>query len=198
MKKNQVATYQISETFKITGRGIVFAGFIMDGVVSIGDYIEFSTLDKVLKRKIAGVEGIRSFQPTKVNTGLLIKCENDQEIEELRNWEPKNTVATVLKINERIKLWADFNASSDFGLRLNCNGTLKDLEKRNLILEEGMELLLWGEDYNEDDERDDLIVVATARYNSKRSIWEGEFDWNEIRHESELKNNDTTTQAKKS
>lgn len=189
----KVATYQISDTFKITGRGIVFAGFILDGVVSIGDCIEFSTEDKILKRKITGVEGITFSQPNRVNTGLLIECENEQEIEELRNWEPQNTTATILKKNQRIKLWADFNAPSDFGLRLNCLGTIKDLERQNLKLEEGMELLLWDEDYNEEYERDDLIVKATARYNSKNSIWEGEFEWNEIKHESELKNNDTTT-----
>lgn len=193
MAKKQVATYQISDTFKITGRGIVFAGFIMDGVVSIGDYIEFSTGNKILKRIIAGVEGIRFSQPTKVNTGLLIKCESEQEIEELRNWEPKNTIAAIFQIRERVKLWTDFNASSDFGLRLNCPGTLKDLETQNLNLEEGMELLLWDEDYNQDNERDDLFVKATARYNSKRAIWEGEFEWSEIKHESDRKKNDDNT-----
>lgn len=151
-----------------------------------------------MKRKITGVEGIRFSQPNKVNTGLLIECENEQEIEELRNWEPQETNATVLKVNQKIKLWADFNASSDFGLRLNCLGTIKDLERQNLNLEEGMELLLWDEDYNDQNERDDLIVKATARYNSKLSIWEGEFDWEEIKNESEIENNDTTTQAKKS
>jgi len=97
MKENQVATYQISNTFTITGRGIVFAGVILNGVVSIGDSIEFSAFDKVLKRKIIGVEGIRTTQANKVNTGLLIKCENDREIDELRNWNPQESTAAILK-----------------------------------------------------------------------------------------------------
>lgn len=96
MKETPVATYQIAETFRITDRGIVFVGFILEGAVSIGDFIEFLALGKVFTRKIIGIEGTLSKQPTQVNTGLLIQCENDQEIEVLRNWDPQNTLAKVL------------------------------------------------------------------------------------------------------
>lgn len=44
-----------------------------------------------------------------------------------------------------IKLWANFNATSDFGLRLNCKGTLEDIETQNIVLQEGMSVLLWDE-----------------------------------------------------
>jgi len=97
MNKNQVAKYQIDDTFKITGRGIVFAGIIIDGDISLGDFIEFSVLDKIYIRKITGVEGIRSSQPTVANTGLLINCQNEQEIDELKNWKPNNEIAIVFK-----------------------------------------------------------------------------------------------------
>lgn len=100
MKDNQVAKYQIANTFKITGRGIVFAGFILDGTISIGNYIEFSVFDKVFKRKITGVEGITSSQPTKVNTGLLIQCTDEKEIDELRKWKPENTTAIICQQND--------------------------------------------------------------------------------------------------
>ena len=95
MKNKTIATYQISDTFAITGRGIVLAGFILGGTISIGNLIEFKAFDKKLKRRITGIEGIRTAQPNNVNTGILIECENDQEIEVLRIWEPKDTVASV-------------------------------------------------------------------------------------------------------
>ncbi len=95
MKDNQVAKYQISDTFKITGRGIVFAGFILDGTISIGNDIEFLVYDKVFKRKITGIEGITKSQPTNVNTGLLIQCTDEKEIDELRKWIPENTTAII-------------------------------------------------------------------------------------------------------
>ncbi len=39
-----------------------------------------------------------------------------------------------------IKLWADFNSSTENGLGLNCNGTIEDLAKQNVELKEGMRL----------------------------------------------------------
>lgn len=86
-----------------------------------------------------------------------------------------------------IKIWADFNATSDFGLRLNCKGTLEDLERRNIVLQEGMSVLLWDEDYDDSNRRDDLIVEAIIRFNQNTEVWEGEFNWDDIKHESEYK-----------
>jgi len=91
------AKYLIVDTFKIEGRGIVFAGYITEGLVSPGDTIEFIAFDRLRKRKITGVEGIRKSQPDKVNTGLLIKCNSNAEIDELRNWQPSNHLAIIYK-----------------------------------------------------------------------------------------------------
>ncbi|MGZ4034171.1 MAG: hypothetical protein ACXVP4_04850, partial [Bacteroidia bacterium] len=90
--RQETAKYLIADTFKITGRGIVFAGYITEGTVSIGDTIEFTVLSTLFQRRIIGVEGITKSQPDKVNTGLLIKCDCDSEIDELRNWKPNNNV----------------------------------------------------------------------------------------------------------
>ena len=100
MNENQVEKYQILDTFKITGKGIVFSGFILDGIISIGNFIEFSAYDKVFKRQITGVEGITSSQSVKANTGLLIKCIDKQEIEKLRDWKPENIIAFVYEQND--------------------------------------------------------------------------------------------------
>jgi hypothetical protein len=93
----ETAKYCIADTFKITGRGLVFAGYITEGLFSIGDTIEFVALSSIFQRKIIGIEGIRKSQPDKVNTGLLIKCDKEAEIDKLKNWKPDNIVATIYK-----------------------------------------------------------------------------------------------------
>lgn len=93
----ETAKYFIANTFKINRRGLVFAGYITEGFVSIGDTIEFTALSTLYHRKIIGVEGITKSQPDKINTGLLIMCDNDEEIDELVNWRPDNIVAIIYK-----------------------------------------------------------------------------------------------------
>ena len=92
MKKR--STYQINDTFRITGRGIVFAGNISEGLVSIGDFIEFKKNGTELKRKIIGIEGIRSLKEEN-NCGLVIQTSNEEEIDELITWNPKGQTATI-------------------------------------------------------------------------------------------------------
>ena len=89
------ARYIIHDTFKITGRGIVFAGRIESGTISIGEFIEFQANNRTWKRKITGVDFIRHKPENEVNLGLLIQCENDEEIGELRNWRPNREIGIV-------------------------------------------------------------------------------------------------------
>jgi hypothetical protein len=185
--ESEIAKYYISDTFLITGRGIVFAGYIQDGEVKMGSYIELPTPNKIILRRIVGIEGIRFSQPDKVNTGLCIACIDDKEIKELRDWKPSNLTTTIWQMEEPIKLWVDFNATSDFGFRLNCHGTINDLERQNLKLKDGLKLLLWDEDFDDNDKPNNMFVEATARYNDSKGIWEGECNLKDIKHESEMK-----------
>lgn len=88
------AKYQIDDTFKVTGRGVVFAGKILEGIINLGDLIEFEFNGESLRRKITGIEGIRS-TPEKPNTGILIECKDGSEIDELRSWNPDGTIVKV-------------------------------------------------------------------------------------------------------
>jgi len=47
-----IATYQIHDTFRITGRGIIFSGNILDGEFMTGDFIKFDFNGQILLRKI--------------------------------------------------------------------------------------------------------------------------------------------------
>lgn len=42
-----------------------------------------------------------------------------------------------LESSDEIFLWADFNASHQLGLRLNCNGTIDDLAQQGIEFKEG-------------------------------------------------------------
>ncbi len=75
----KIAKFQVEDIFEITGRGLVFAGRIVDGVISMGNKAEFDLSNNSLKREIIGIEGIRHSNPEKVNTGLIIKCQNEEE-----------------------------------------------------------------------------------------------------------------------
>lgn len=94
MKKR--STYQINDTFRITGRGIVFAGNISEGLVSIGNWIEFNFQGHIIRRKITGIEGIRSLKEEN-NCGLVIEALNEKEIEELRSWQPNGQTASIFE-----------------------------------------------------------------------------------------------------
>ncbi len=93
MKK--VAVFQITDTFTITGRGLVLAGQILEGFISVNDSIEFMALGNTLKRKVVAVEFIRFSQPREDNIGLVIECKDREEMKELDAWEPQGLKATV-------------------------------------------------------------------------------------------------------
>jgi len=95
MNKEFVAKFKIENIFKITGRGIVFAGVITEGSISIGNVIEFVVFNKLKIRKIIGIEDIRHSQPDIVNIGLIVKIEDEIEIEELLNWTPDSTMGVI-------------------------------------------------------------------------------------------------------
>jgi translation elongation factor EF-Tu-like GTPase len=94
MKKR--STYQINDTFRITGRGIVFVGNISEGLVSIGNWIEFDFNGTKIKRKITGIEGIRSIKEEN-NCGLLIETLDDKEVDELKKWQPNGQTALIFE-----------------------------------------------------------------------------------------------------
>jgi translation elongation factor EF-Tu-like GTPase len=89
------AKFRILDTFTITGRGLVMAGYIEEGIFETGDYIEFSAFDKKRKRKITGISSFYKPNPHVMTTGLLIKCDDENEIDELRRWRPKDEVGAI-------------------------------------------------------------------------------------------------------
>ena len=97
MDKTPTAKYQIADTFKITGRGLVFAGEIIEGEVHTGDLIEFVFSGQTRLRKIKGIELIRRIDKNPNITGLLISCVDQNEIDELKGHLSLNQISLIYK-----------------------------------------------------------------------------------------------------
>lgn len=71
------------------------------------------------------------------------------------------------------RIFADFhNADGQGRLRLNCVGTIEDLSRQNIKLQDGQSLTLYSEE---------LEVEGVVQYSEQESLWVAAIDWNQIR-----------------
>ena len=90
-----VATYQICDTFQITGRGIVFTGHILQGEFNLGNIIRFDFNGQPLERKIKGIDDAMRVVKGYPSVGIMIESLNEEENEDLRNWNPNRIEAKI-------------------------------------------------------------------------------------------------------
>ena len=71
------------------------------------------------------------------------------------------------------RIFADFHNADEQGrLRLNCVGTIEDLSRQNIKLEDGQLLALYDEE---------LEVDGMVQYSQEESLWVAVIDWKQIR-----------------
>ncbi|MEG4044247.1 hypothetical protein [Microcoleus sp. Pol17_C1] len=71
------------------------------------------------------------------------------------------------------RIFADFHNADEQGrLRLNCVGTIEDLSRQNIKLEDGKFLALYDEE---------LEVDGVVQYSEEESLWVAVIDWKQIR-----------------
>jgi hypothetical protein len=71
------------------------------------------------------------------------------------------------------RVYADFhNADVQGRLRLNCVGTVEDLAQQQIMLRDGLLLMLYSED---------LEVEGRVQYSTEENLWVAVIDWNAIR-----------------
>lgn len=99
MKKPR-GTYQIHDTFIITGRGIVFLGEILEGELLIGDTIQFEFEGQLMERIISGTDKGMRVAEGKPKVGIVLRTKNEDEILALRKWKPNLTIAKIYSIEE--------------------------------------------------------------------------------------------------
>ena len=77
-------------------------------------------------------------------------------------------------MNPLIKVYADFNNADSKGrIRLNTEGTYRDLQRMNIKLEEGLEVLL--------DDDEGLAILGTVLFSEEEGIWVGRINWDELK-----------------
>jgi len=71
------------------------------------------------------------------------------------------------------KIFVDFNNSDRQGrVRLNCVGTVEDLNRLGIVLREGTEMLLSCVE---------LEIEGIATYSTEEGLWVARVDWDRIR-----------------
>jgi hypothetical protein len=76
------------------------------------------------------------------------------------------------------KVFADFhNADVQGRLRLNCIGTVEDLARQNIELQDGQLLTLYSEE---------LEVEGVVQYSSEEKLWVAAIDWDAIKESQDL------------
>jgi hypothetical protein len=97
----KIGTFQVERIFEITGRGLVLAGDILDGLVGAGYHIECTIEGEEYTRKIKSVEMISHTEPGKYSVGLLIGGAKDG----IYQWKNKDLNAVKASVYvERLKL----------------------------------------------------------------------------------------------
>src|SRR4051812_27976050 len=87
--------------------------------------------------------------------------------------------------------YADFQNLDDANrLRLTCAGTLRDLERQGIRLQEGLVLTLYTDDADDQGRPDELRVEGVVHYDESERCWVASVDWGALRHAS-----DGTTRA---
>jgi hypothetical protein len=76
------------------------------------------------------------------------------------------------------RVFVDFHNADEQGrLRLNCIGTIEDLARQHIELENGQRLMLYGED---------LEVDGVIQFSEDEKIWVVAINWNQIRQVEQL------------
>ena len=72
----------------------------------------------------------------------------------------------------KVRVFADFhNADGKGRVRLNCAGTIADLERQGIVLQDGQSLSIYSEE---------LEVEGVVHYSEEEKLWTVEIDWNGI------------------
>jgi hypothetical protein len=86
-------TFKIEYSFKLSGRGLVAVGQIIEGRIHVGDFLSFHTGINGVTMKISGVEFVDSSQ--KFAVGLIFAYENEIQRKEFEALNLKEQIADI-------------------------------------------------------------------------------------------------------
>ncbi len=84
------------------------------------------------------------------------------------------------------KVYADFhNADSRGRLRLNCVGTIEDLARQQIELCDGLALIFYSDDLDQNGTPDKLLAEGIVNFSEEEDCWVASIDWSAIRHSTD-------------
>lgn len=84
------------------------------------------------------------------------------------------------------KVYADFQNLDDFNrLRLTCAGTVEDLTRLGIELREGLALMCYMDDADDQGRPDELRAEGVVHFNETERCWVASIDWSALHHASE-------------
>ncbi|WP_377476641.1 MAG: hypothetical protein P2A85_27520 [Microcoleus anatoxicus] len=76
------------------------------------------------------------------------------------------------------RIFADFHNADEQGrLRLNCVGTIEDLSRQNIKLQDGQLLAFYDEE---------LEVDGVVQYSEEENLWVAAIDWKQIKQVEDM------------
>jgi hypothetical protein len=89
------------------------------------------------------------------------------------------------------RVYADFQNLDNLNrLRLTCAGTVEDLSRQGIRLQEGLVLTFYMDDADDLGRPDELRADGIVQHNQEEDCWVAAIDWSAIRHASEDKTAD--------
>ena len=61
----------------------------------IGDLVKFDFKGQILERKIKGLDAGMRIKEGDPKVGIMIECQNQKEIDDLRNWNSNLTIGEI-------------------------------------------------------------------------------------------------------
>jgi len=76
----------------------------------------------------------------------------------------------------KLRVFVDFhNADAKGRVRLNCAGTVADLKRQKIVLQDGQSLIIYSEE---------LEIEGVVHYSDEENLWTAVIDWNAIQESS--------------
>lgn len=94
-KVNTIANFDISDSFKITGRGLVIVGDILQGTIKTEKYITVISETNELKLKIKGIDFLDKRIEKLTQVGLTFYYENIEQQTKLENLKLERQIAQI-------------------------------------------------------------------------------------------------------
>ncbi|HEX8200699.1 MAG TPA: hypothetical protein VF590_09445 [Isosphaeraceae bacterium] len=84
------------------------------------------------------------------------------------------------------RVYADFQNLDDANrLRLTSAGTIRDLERQEIRLQEGLALTFYTDDADDPGRPDELRAEGVVHYDDEGRCWVAKIDWTALRHASD-------------